>query len=88
MLNSKEALEHICKSCDNDYCPYIHYEKSRCAFYGVIRQDLDRLKMLEEILDILRDNVGTKYFKLGSITYNTLQEALDAINTRLEALEP
>ena len=39
-------------------------------------------------LDILRDNVGTKYFKLGSITYNTLQEALDAINTRLEALEP
>ena len=38
-------------------------------------------------LDILRDNVGTKYFKLGSITYNTLQEALDAINTRLEALE-
>ena len=39
-------------------------------------------------LDILRDNVGTKYFKLGSITHNTLQEALDAINTRLEALEP
>ena len=39
-------------------------------------------------LDILRDNVGTKYFKLGSITYNTLQESLDAINTRLEALEP
>lgn len=38
-------------------------------------------------LDILRDNVGTKYFKLGSITYNTLQEALDAINTRLAALE-
>ena len=39
-------------------------------------------------LDILRDNVGTKYFKLGSNTYTTLQEALDAINTRLEALEP
>lgn len=38
-------------------------------------------------LDILRDNVGTKYFKLGSNTYTTLQEALDAINTRLEALE-
>ena len=38
-------------------------------------------------LDILRDNVGTKYFKLGSNTYTTLQEALDAINTRLVALE-
>ena len=38
-------------------------------------------------LDILRDNVGTKYFKLGSNTYTTLQGALDAINTRLEALK-
>lgn len=38
-------------------------------------------------LDILRTNVGTKYFKLGSNTYKTLQEALDAINTRLEALK-
>ena len=38
-------------------------------------------------LDILRGNVGTKYFKLGSNTYTTLQEALDAINTRLVALE-
>ena len=40
-----------------------------------------------EDFDILRNNVGTKHFKLGSITYNTLQEALDAINTRLEALK-
>ena len=56
MLNSKEALEHICKNCDNECCPYIHYEQSRCAFYGVIRKDLDRLEMLEEILDILRNN--------------------------------
>ena len=38
-------------------------------------------------LNTLRTNVGTKSFKLGSTTYTTLQEALDAINTRLEALE-
>lgn len=38
-------------------------------------------------LDILRNNVGIKYFKLGSNTYKTLQEALDAINTRLEVLK-
>lgn len=38
-------------------------------------------------LNTLRTNVGTKPFKLGSTTYTTLQEALDAINTRLEALE-
>lgn len=38
-------------------------------------------------LNILRTNVGTKPFKLGSTTYTTLQEALDAINTRLVALE-
>ena len=38
-------------------------------------------------LNTLRTNVGTKSFKLGSTTYTTLQEALDAINTRLVALE-
>ena len=53
MLNSKEALEHICKTCDNECCPYIHYEKSRCGFYGVIRQDLDRLEKLEKAFDIV-----------------------------------
>ena len=53
MLNSKEALEHICKTCDNECCPYIHYEKSRCAFYGVIRQDLERLHKLEKAFDIV-----------------------------------
>ena len=55
-MKSKDALEYLCKNCDHECCPYIHYEKSRCAFYGVIKQDLDRLEMLEEILDILRDN--------------------------------
>ena len=53
MLNSKECLEHICKTCDNECCPYIHYEQSRCAFYGVIRKDLDRLEMLEKAFDIV-----------------------------------
>ena len=38
-------------------------------------------------LNTLRTNVGIKPFKLGSTTYTTLQEALDAINTRLGALE-
>lgn len=48
MLNSKESLEHICKNCDNECCPYIHYEQSRCSFYGVIKQDLDRLEELKK----------------------------------------
>ena len=52
-LNSKESLEHICKTCDNECCPYIHYEKSRCVFYGVIKQDLDRLDKLEKAFDIV-----------------------------------
>ena len=47
-MTSKECLEHICKNCDNECCPYIHYEKSRCAFYGIIKQDLDRLEKLEK----------------------------------------
>ena len=47
-MTSKECLEHICKNCDNECCPYIHYEQSRCAFYGVIRKDLDRLEKLEK----------------------------------------
>ena len=55
-MNGKDALEHVCNICDHDCCPYIQYDKSRCGFYGLIRQDLDRLEMLEEILDILRDN--------------------------------
>lgn len=52
-MTSKEALEHICKNCDNECCPYIHYEKSRCGFYGVIKQDLDRLEKLEKAFDIV-----------------------------------
>ena len=57
MLNSKEAVEHICKNCDNKCCPYIHYEKSRCGFYGVIRKDLDRLEKLEKVIDILENKI-------------------------------
>ena len=34
-------------------------------------------------LDSLKTNVGTSKFKLGTTTYNTLQEVLDAINNRL-----
>ena len=56
-MTSKECLEHICKSCDHECCPYIHYEKSRCAFYGVIRKDLDRLEKLEKVIDILENKI-------------------------------
>ena len=47
-MNSKEALESICKTCDNKSCPYIHYEKSRCIYYGIVREYLDRLEKLEK----------------------------------------
>ena len=56
-MTSKECLEHICKNCDNKCCPYIHYEKSRCGFYGVIRKDLDRLEKLEKVIDILKNKI-------------------------------
>ena len=52
-MTSKECLEHVCKTCDNECCPYIHYEKSRCGFYVLIRQNLDRLEKLEKAFDIV-----------------------------------
>ena len=54
-MTSKEALEYICKTCDNKSCPWKHYEKSRCAFYGVIKQDLNRLEKLEKENQELRE---------------------------------
>ena len=67
-MTSKECLEHICKNCDNKCCPYIHYEKSRCGFYGVIRQDLDRLEKLEtgnaklkKVIEILKDELEISF---------------------------
>ena len=50
-MNSKDALDHVCDICDHDCCPYIHYDKSRCVFYGVIRKDLEVLKMLKNYID-------------------------------------
>ena len=47
-MNGKDALDYVCDICDHDCCPYIHYDKSRCVFYGVIRQDLERLEKLEK----------------------------------------
>lgn len=55
-MTSKEALEHICKTCDNKSCPWKHYEKSRCAFYGVIKQDLGRLEKVEKDLKQTKSN--------------------------------
>lgn len=54
-MTSKDALEHICNICDHECCPYIHYEKSRCVFYVIIRQDLDLLEKLEKVIDILKE---------------------------------
>ena len=63
-MTSKECLEHICKNCDNECCPYIHYDKSRCVFYGLIRQDLDRLEELEKFTKLCL----TKYVPLDSLS--------------------
>ena len=65
-MTSKEALEHICKNCDHESCPYIHYDKSRCVYYGVIIQDLDRLEKLEKVIDILKEELKRVFiFKFG-----------------------
>ena len=48
-MSSKESLECICNICDHDCCPYIHYDKSRCVFYGLIKQDLDQLEEYRKI---------------------------------------
>lgn len=61
MLNSVESLEHICKNCDNECCPYIHYDKSRCVFYGLIWQDLDQLEKLEKVIGILKSNLYLEF---------------------------
>ena len=77
-MNSKEALEHICKNCDHECCPYIHYDKSRCGFYGIIMQDLDRLK---EINDVWHKN---EVMESVDINGNHLQELYDFIHSSLE----
>ena len=65
-MNGKDALEQVCKICNHDCCPYIHYDKSRCGFYGVIRQDLDRLEELEKVIDILKEVLKRVFiFKFG-----------------------
>ena len=61
-MTSKEALEHICKTCDNESCPYIHYEKSRCVYYGIVRKDLERLEKLEQIVGVIKE-IGLTFQK-------------------------
>ena len=51
----KDALEYLCKNCDHECCPYIHYDKSRCVYYGVISQDLGRLEKLEKEHEKLKE---------------------------------
>lgn len=57
-MNSREALEHICKTCDNKSCPYIQYEKSRCIYYGIVKQDLEKLEKLKKENQVLREKVN------------------------------
>ena len=77
-MTSKEALEHICRTCDHECCPYIHYDKSRCGFYGIIMQDLHRLK---EINDVWHKN---EVMESVDINGNHLQELYDFIHSLLE----
>ena len=68
-MTSKEALEYICKTCDNKSCPWKHYEKSRCAFYGVIKQDLEQLQVIK------KENIALK--KTIKILEAKLERALE-----------
>ena len=81
-MNSKQALESICKTCDNKSCPYIHYEKSRCSFYGIIKQDLERLEMLEKENKVLREKVN--HFKNVKNRYKRNQKFIEKENTKLK----
>lgn len=45
----EKALEHICKTCDNKSCPYIHYEKTRCVWYGIIKEAIEKAKRYDEL---------------------------------------
>lgn len=45
----EEALEHICKTCDNKSCPYIHYENSRCVWYGIVKKAIKKAKKYDEM---------------------------------------
>lgn len=80
-LTYEKALEHICKTCDNKSCPYIHYEKSRCVYYGIVRKDLDRLEKLEKAIEILKDSLEltlyhNKTLKIYSVELMCFEEHL------------
>lgn len=60
-MNSKEALKYLLADSELLYCEheedikfYLEAEKE----YNIVLKDLDRLEMLEEILDILRHNTN------------------------------
>lgn len=48
-ITYEKALEHICNTCDNKGCPYIHYEKTRCVWYGIIKQAIEKAKRYDEL---------------------------------------
>lgn len=48
-LTYEQALEHICKTCDNKSCPYIHYENSRCVWYGIIKEAIEKASRYDEL---------------------------------------
>ena len=73
-MSSKESLECICNICDHDCGPYIHYDKSRCVFYGVIRKDLDQLEEYRKI----EEEIGIDLITLFEALKNGIFVAYDS----------
>ena len=57
-MTGKKALSKLCMACDDE----LLYEQSGIIFpnelYTIIEKDLDRLEILEKMLDILRHNTN------------------------------
>lgn len=78
-MKGKNALKCICSICDHDCCPYIHYDKSRCVFYGLIKQDLDHLEKLEKENQELKER-----YKHRAETSNDLCKAVKQYEKAIE----
>lgn len=56
-IKSKQALESICDTCNNSSCPWRNYEKSRCVYYNILQQSLERVEKLEELIRAIFDDI-------------------------------
>lgn len=54
-IKSVSALNSICDICNNASCPWRIYEKSRCAFYGMVKQTIDKVEKLENAFSTLKN---------------------------------